>query len=86
MDKKTKKILLIGGAVVAAGTAVYLITRKKDEEESGEKSIDIMPTEFPSPLPDDGLSQNVGPQQVTGCTNPDALNYNPSATQDDGSL
>ena len=83
--QENKKILLIGGAVVAAGTAVYLITRKKDEEESGEKSIDIMPTEFPSPLPDDGLSQNVGPQQVTGCTNPDALNYDPSATQDDGS-
>lgn len=38
-----------------------------------------------NPLPTQYVTINVTTDEILGCTNPNALNYNPSATQNDGS-
>ena len=90
MDKKTRNIL-IGGAVAAAGAAIYVITKKRKEKEN-QKELDqsngsTMPITFPPPTPDDptdGLGGGTTPV-IYGCTDPDANNYDASATNSDNS-
>ena len=55
---------------------------KHEDSDTESDSDDTTPTEEEDVTPPPVIPT---PQPVLGCTNPDATNYNPEATQDDGS-
>tara|TARA_Y100000588_G_scaffold395259_1_gene521977 strand:+ start:5959 stop:20802 length:14844 start_codon:yes stop_codon:yes gene_type:complete len=64
---------------IDAGTADY--------EVYGEVILELEPEEYTGSAPDIGAFESVYviTETVPGCTDPEAINYNPEATEDDGS-
>ena len=70
MGKQSNTFLL---ALALGGAALWYFSKKKEEEEENKKSSSI-------PSGNGDFDYELG-----GCTDPDAFNYNPLATEDNGS-